>query len=45
LPDDHHHHHGERRSLKHYVDDFFSNWNESEAPLGKKLWTTVKNRT
>ena len=40
-----HHHHGERRSVKHYVDDFFSNWNESEAPLGKKLWLTVKNRT
>jgi len=45
VPNEEHHHHGEGRTIKHFVQDFFSNWGGYEAPLGKKLWLVAKNRT
>jgi hypothetical protein len=41
-----HHHHGGggRRTAGVYVRDFFSNWNDYDAPLAEKLRLTLKNR-
>lgn len=35
---------GNRRSLGEYARQFFTNWEESEEPLGKKLRLTARNR-
>ncbi len=42
--DRHHHERGRRRTVGDYARDFFSNWNEYDAPLAEKVKLTVKNR-
>ena len=31
--------------LRRYVGWFFTNWREYDAPVHRKLWLTVRNRT
>lgn len=31
-------------SLKKYLDDFFTNWREYDAPVHRKLALTARNR-
>jgi hypothetical protein len=45
VPEGDHEHQGERRTVRHYVDDFFRNLGGYEGPLGRKVWLTVKNRS
>jgi hypothetical protein len=33
-----------RRGMGQYVRDFFTNWDESDEPVGKKLQLTMRNR-
>jgi hypothetical protein len=33
-----------RKPLRTYVDHFFSNWNEFDGPLSKKLRLATRNR-
>ena len=33
-----------QRGFRDYVRDFFTNWNESDAPFAQKLATTFRNR-
>ena len=34
----------DRNQVGDYVRQFFSNWNEYDAPLSRKVWLTLKNR-
>jgi hypothetical protein len=33
-----------RRTPGHYVRGFFTNWRESDDPLARKVWLTLRNR-
>ncbi len=33
-----------QRGLRQYVREFFTNWEESDEPLGRKLKLTTRNR-
>jgi len=35
----------EQETVGDYVRGFFSNWSESDASLGRKVWLTLKNRS
>jgi len=45
VSDDHHDDQPGRRTVGHYVRDFFTNWSSYQGPLGRKLWLTAKNRS
>ena len=33
-----------RPGVGDYAKQFFTNWSESDAPVGEKLWLTARNR-
>jgi len=33
------------RELRSYAIQFFSNWREYDAPVPRKIWLTMRNRT
>ena len=35
----------QKPGLGEYARQFFTNWNESDAPFGRKLWLTGLNRS
>jgi hypothetical protein len=37
-------HHDHDQGPGDYVAQFFTNWREYQAPVGKKLWLTARNR-
>jgi len=43
MPDEEHDHDHDE-TVRDYAARFFTNWRESPAPIGTKLWLTARNR-